>query len=134
MNDASNNRQTKGILFLHRNSLSGNCPAPQGRRAPACACTRGFSRVHRPQDDLGEISRTGCRGKAPGPTGWTEELLHIIAVADEDSETGLAFRAILEDIINGNVSEQCARTSWARSSAPPVGRRTGASNTRWGMS
>jgi hypothetical protein len=61
-----------------------------------------------PKMDLGEISRAGCRGKAPGPTGWTEELLHIIAVADEDSETGLAFRAILEDIINGNVSEQCA--------------------------
>ena len=61
-----------------------------------------------PKMDMAEFSRAGCHGKAPGPTGWTEELLHIIAVADEDSETGLAFRAILEDIINGNVSERCA--------------------------
>jgi len=61
-----------------------------------------------PKLDIEQISKSGCHGKAPGPSGWTEELLHYVAIADEDSATGLALRAILEDIINGDVSARNA--------------------------
>ena len=59
-------------------------------------------------DNLRDISRQGCHGKAPGPSGWTEELLHYLCSADEESDTGIGIRDFLEYIVNGNCADDIA--------------------------
>ena len=55
---------------------------------------------------LAKIVRLRCRAAAPGPSGWTEELLEVL-LADADTATPLA--KMLTDIANGEVASCVAR-------------------------
>lgn len=47
-----------------------------------------------------DILQASCRGKAPGRSGWTTELLYILAT---DATLMPDLRALIEDILNGRV-------------------------------
>lgn len=53
-------------------------------------------------DDLIKIIRNGCDGRAPGPSGWTEELL-LAACTNEQFKNALTI--FIRDIINNDVTE-----------------------------
>ena len=46
--------------------------------------------------------RRGCSGAAPGPTGWTEELLKI---ANDNQVVEIELQAMLLDLLNNRVAE-----------------------------
>jgi hypothetical protein len=54
-------------------------------------------------DDILAAVRKGRRASAPGPSGWTEELLYTVLANSPDSSSH-DFAAMTKDILNGEVS------------------------------
>ena len=99
--DDVKSRLTDEQMFdkLHELHPPGHCPTfPHVSGASAKGFDHDISLV-----ELRKAVKDGCKGAAPGGSGWTEELL--LDVLDNKEEAAVNIAAMITDLCNGNAPD-----------------------------